>query len=811
MKKRITAASIVVIALTLLAFTAPSFTQQRGKVSPSTISSKQTLVLGDEKITIIRDNYGVPHIFAESQRGAYYGGGYAVAQDRLYQLERFRRDARGTLAEIEGPLAVARDMQMRVLGYPEEKLQIMFDRLGGAIKQSYQSYADGINAYIEEAIGRGRMPDAFKKAGITRPESWRVTDSVAIGAMMANRFGSAGTHELTNARILKRLQDKFGNEAQAIFNDLLWVNDPKAPTTIPYYNRTSHASSRKNESPLTAFEPAFNDHSLAAAEDFATEREILEYAEGHGLPTRLGSICWALSPKLTASGSAVIVGCPQMSFSAPQIAHEIHYSSGDLNVIGISIAGIPGVIIGHNNHLAWSMTSGLSDLRDAFAEKLNPENRNQYFYKGQYRDIEKRVEVIKVKGQEPRSFEIWRTVHGPLMGWDSQSIEQANVAYSRAASYSGHEISTFEAIFNINYAKNIREFAKIAELIYTNHNFIVATVDGDIGYWHCGRLPVRAKGHNPRLPVPGTGEFDWVGLTPASKLPFVINPQQGYLVNWNNKPVAWWAYGGLPVWGEVDHMPHIQDIIRSQKEMAFERIREISQDISVYDTSAEFLRPYLLAAIQKERASTSHPQIKEAENYLRAWNNQNVDDSVAKTIYDAWLVALRDAIFGDELDILKPPVGPNVFTRVYGLPNTVFNLFDYIVTDSLILHALEGKKSGVPPSRDYFNGRKKDEILVKALVKALDELMSRRGAQMNLWTYTQPDHDFKPLPGIPQTERGTYIFAAEMSKPTIRSMSILAPGQSEDPASHHFGDQREMAGYWRYKTMLYRREQLSER
>src|SRR5690606_7315859 len=112
-------------------------------------------------------------------------------------------------------------------------------------------------------------------------------------------------------------------------------------------------------------------------EDVAQERQILDYAESHGLPTRWGSVCWALAPKLTAGGHAVIVGNPQMGFSTPQIAHEIHYSSGDLNVIGMSIAGIPGVIVGHNNYLAWSMTSGLSDLRDTFAEKLNPENRDQ--------------------------------------------------------------------------------------------------------------------------------------------------------------------------------------------------------------------------------------------------------------------------------------------------------------------------------------------------------------------------------------------------------------------------------------------------
>lgn len=794
----------------LLTSTPPCFTQQRAKGNSGSAFTKQKLDLVGEEITIVRDSFGVPHILAESQRGVYYGAGFAVAQDRLYQLERFRRDARGTLAEIEGQQAAVRDTQMRIIGYTENELRAMFHQLDDAIKQSYQSYADGINAYIRETVAQDKLPDTFKKAGIIRPEPWKVTDSVAIGVMMANRFGSAGAAELTNARILRRLQDKFGNQAQMIFNDLLWVNDPKAPTTIANYNRPARGSKRRKEHSLAAFQQAPGDDALAEAEEMARERKILEYAESHDLPTRWGSVCWALAPQLTASGSAIIVGSPQMGFSTPQIAHEIHYSSRDLNVIGISFAGIPGVIVGHNNYIAWSMTSGLSDLRDTFAEKLNPENRNQYFYKGKYREMEKRVEVIKVRGQEPRTLEVYRTAHGPLVGWDSQPIERANVAYTRASSYAGHEISTFEAIFKFNYAKTIHEFAKIAELIYTNHNFIAATVDGDIGYWHCGRPPIRAQGYDPRLPAPGTGEYDWTGLLSASKMPHVINPRQGYIINWNNKPVAQWEYGGSPVWGQVDHMRHIQDIIHSQKAMPFERVRDITQEIAVFDTEAEYFKPYLLAAIERSKASAGDARIKEAEAYLRAWDNQYVDGSVAKTLFDAWLVAVRNAIFGDEFDILKPPGEPNLFSRVQVLSTPVFNLFDYIITDGMILHALDGKKSGVPPSRDYFNGRKKDELLVAALAQALEKLTSKRGVQMNLWTYAQSDFDLKPLPGIPETNRGTYIFAAEMSRPTIRSVSVLAPGQSEDPLSHNYGDQREMAGYWRYKTMLYRREQLSE-
>src|SRR5262249_5090371 len=151
----------------------------------------------------------------------------------------------------------------------------------------------------------------------------------------------------------------------------------------------------------------------------------------HNLPGKWGSYAWLISPGKSLSGNPVLVGGPQMGFSTPQIAHEIHYSSGDLNVIGMGFAGIPEVLIGHNDYLAWTTTSGLTDMVDIFAEKLNPQNKYQYMYKGQYRDMEKRVEVIKIKGEEPRQIEIYRTVHGPVTGWD----DREGLAYSRAASF----------------------------------------------------------------------------------------------------------------------------------------------------------------------------------------------------------------------------------------------------------------------------------------------------------------------------------------------------------------------------------------
>jgi penicillin amidase len=771
-----------------------SFFTQGPELKKNAPFAKQVLMSEGEEVTIIRDSFGVPHILADSERAVYYGGGYATAQDRLFQMERYRRDARGQMAEIDGRRAFMRDQQVRRLGYTEAELQAAFDALGDDLKRVYQAYADGINAYIKEAVSRNQLPSAFKEAGIEEPAPWKVTDSVAITILMAQRFGSGGGNEANNLLVLKWLKEKFGGDAEKIFKDLFWVNDPKAPVTIP--------DSKAAASPQTITRAGWraiaelNDEVLAEAHAASSQEAVYSYSDERGLPSKWGSYAWVIAPRLSVGGNAVLVGGPQMGFSTPQIAHEIHYSARGLNVIGMGFPGVPEVLIGHNDHLAWTTTSGLTDMVDIFAEKLNPQNKHQYFYKGQYRDMQPRVETINIKGEEPRRVELFRTAHGPVVGWD----EKAGVAYSSQASYAGHELSNMEAIHGFNRARTIQEFDKLCERIYTTHNFFVATADGSIGYWHCGKPPVRAPGVDPRLPTSGVGDQDWLGLLPASQMPRMINPRQGYLINWNNKPTIHWDSGDRPAWGEVFRIHRIEQLIKSHGRMTFEQVRDIAQDIGTNDSVADYLKPHLLAALKSTEAASQDARLQKAGDYLRAWDNHSVDGLVAKTIFDAWFQSLREEIFADEFKQLE------ALAALAGARN----FFNTLTSPSLILHALDGTKSGLPPSRDYFNGRSKNDVIVGALKKSLDKLEAERGPQMNLWRYSQGDIDFRSLPAIPGTNRGTYIQVIEVSKPTFRSESILPPGQSESPGSPHYGDQREMAGYWRFKPMIYKREQLEK-
>jgi len=500
----------------------------------------------------------------------------------------------------------------------------------------------------------------------------------------------------------------------------------------------------------------------------------------------MGSYAWLVSPARSASGNALLLGGPQMGFSTPQIAHEIHLMAPGLNVIGMGFAGIPGVLIGHNEYLAWTTTSAIGDAIDIFAEKTDPANPHRYLYRGEWREMTRRLETIKVKGAEAVPYEIYSTVHGPVLEWDDKS----NLAYSWCALWAGQELGTLEAIAGFNRAKNIAEFAAAAPKITTSHNFFCATVEGDIGFWYCGRYPRRAPAFDYRFPVPGTGEADWQGALSFNEQPQAINPKQGFFANWNNKPALWWDCSDTPVWGAVQHVQEIMSRLQRDPLLTFEDMRRIAVEIGFNDAHVLAFLPLLLRAAEAGAADEDR-SLHLALQQLRAWNGLGEDGSVPRRMFDAWLVALRAEVFSDEFGeaAAQPPLS-------------------MLLQPSALLHAILGKQSSVPLSRDYLNGRSSDEVMIAALRKALEKLASEDPLPTH-WRHKQGTIDLSPLPPIPRTNRGTYIQIVELAQPELRSVNILPPGQSENSDSPHYSDQRELAALFAFKPMLYLPTQLA--
>jgi penicillin amidase len=736
-----------------------------------------------ETVTIIRDAYGVPHVFASSLYGLFYGNGYAIAQDRLWQMERYRRQARGELAEILGPSALEQDRAARIEGYTEEEMERQIQRLSAELREALSGYAEGVNAWIEEAKRAGKLPPGYAEAGI-EPRPWRPTDTVAIGVMMSRRFGGLmAAGDLRNFTLLQYLRMRSKEHAETWANDLLWLQDPNSPTTVPPEDDPRKAHKVDPKRALEQFKkhaaqlPNIGLEVLLPALRMASGEAQIEFARQHGLYTHFGSYAIAIAPKKSATGNALFVGAPQMGFSIPHIAAEVHLSGAGINAQGMSFPGIPGILIGATDHIAWSFTSGIHDLADAFIEKLNPENPEQYWYKGEWRPLEKRVEVIRVKGREPIELTVYRSIHGPIVAIDKRN----NVAIAWSLSFWGKELESMNAYYGILRARTVGDFERACSHIVASFNAFCATRTGDIAYFYCGRPPIRAEGVDPRLPVWGTGEYDWKGIIPFEQMPRVINPKRGFIVNWNNKPAVWWENCDTPAWGAIFRVHRLIELASRKPVLSLDDVKAMIADIAMYDEDAAKLKPVMLAIVKRHRNLT--PEMQQAIRVLEAWDNSEREGSTGKVIWDAWLDATRTRLFGDDLGNFFDP-----------------NLFRMAIQPSYILYALQGNKAAVPRLYDYFNGKPKEEVLAIALGDALTQLKQQYGANMSQWRYKAPRMNWDKLPGIPYTDRGSYIQVIELSNPIVGE-NILPPGQSEDPTAPHFSDQRDLSSWWLFKPM----------
>ncbi|UCH34176.1 MAG: penicillin acylase family protein [Armatimonadota bacterium] len=763
--------------------------------------STEAVTVDGHEVTIVRDSYGVPHVFADADEALYYGNGYAVAQDRLLQLEKYRRTATGNMAELMGEKFVESDRQTRLLGYTTDELQRQVDNLSPLYKLQVEAYTRGVNAWFDKVRAEGRVPKEFTEAGVEL-EPWRTTDTAAIGAWMARRFGGGGAEELKNLRLLGVLRERFGDDALKVFDDVLWLNDPGAPTTVwRGEGNPSPATKRHDGGVNLAWLPG-NASDLAARRAVA-EAELSppmrERLAAAGIPTKWGSNAWVISAGMSASGNPLLYGGPQMGFSTPQIAHEVHLVGPEVNVIGMGFAGVPGVLIGHNEHLAWTTTSAVGDYSDVFAEKLNPDNKYQYMHNGEYTDMEKRVETIRVAGGDPVEMEIYRTVHGPVLEWD----EEAGIAYAVAANFWMREVKTLEATGGFNRADNIEEFAQRAEHVTTSHNWFCATQDGDIGFWFTGKLPVRSPEVDRRLPTPGTGEYDWKGDVPFSEMPQVINPEHGYLVNWNNKPAPWLDNGDECTWGPFWPISEIGAEIEEMAPLSIAETAQLGLHAGTRTLIGAPFLPMILGAAERTDADKD-PRLHEALEYLRAWNLFQWQGDVATTILETWMGLAAVTVLVDDFGPLMPTTMA-LDGEGGGGGGPQINLLAAV---SLLVRTLQGEQATLPLKYDYLGGKDRDEVIVGALRSAVNVLEATRGKQMGKWSREPQWIELDPLPAIPNVSRGTYIQVVEAARPDINGMNILPPGQSEGPDSPHYSDQRELAGYWLFKPMLYKREDL---
>lgn len=778
---------------------------------------------GGTEILIIRDDYGVPHVFADTKEGLAFGTGYAIAQDRLWQADLYRRQSFGSLAEF-GLASQESDYYTRTLGYSKEELKEIFDnwvptKPEAKLKEMFLAYVDGINSYINEAQTRlfvygdpSLIPAEYFAYNLLPIEPFTIEDSVAIVVMMAWRFGGTGGGELGFASALKDLLSMYDEDtAWKIFNDNYPQVDPGAPTTIP--GQGSQYPKGVVQSSIPTLPDNIDDIYQEVIGNFESQTNMFE---AMGLPTKLGSDAWMVRPKKSESGNAMQVGGPQMGQSIPQIVVEIGLHGAGINAVGMMMPHAPSVLIGASDFGAWTSTTGSSDLIDTYIEVLNPDNPYQYWYNGEWVDMEKRTETIYGYKKNPaltQYRDIYRTIHGPIRAWDLDN----NLCYTMKSAYYKNELVAEEGWSLFQQARNIYEFQEACKVVTAGHNFYWIDRRGNIGFWHSGAFPIRAttgkdgRVIDDRFPLWGTGEEEWLGVTGFDEMPKSINPAQGYLANWNNKPTPDWPYREAD-WGEVHRVKRIQDVLGSKAKFSIEDMNEINKDAGYNHISAMYFLEFLTNAAKND-ASISVDVVAALETWDHHYNDvvaPTYPSSVATyddpglTIYDAWFSKIDNEVFDDDL---PPGVGGS---------------------DSTLLHVFDGEDSKLPLNYDYLNGEDRDTVIIRILKEALADLEASLGPDISTWLTPVMTTGFSqqgalPSPRMHAMNRGTYNHIVEMPRwkwkditsqtPPI-AMNVIPPGQSGFMnylgQFDHAYDQLPLYETWTYKPMLFRYQAIED-
>ncbi len=717
---------------------------------------------GGETVEVYRDSWGIPHVFAKTPGAAFWAEGYTEAQDRLWQMETFRRGAKGESAELQGAAALPGDRDRVRRGYTEEELRRLFDSGSDRMREAVTAYAEGVNAWIE----RGKeLPPDYEKLG-EKPRPWSVTDSMAIAVMMARRFGEAGDLELTVSRVFGHLAAKAGEaDARKILADLLRPDDPSAPATLHDHLREKPAPPREKGFRRA---PGMSEEAFAAWS--AGREEALAAREALGVPTYSGSNAWVVAPARSKTGNAMLYGGPMMGFGTPAVCNEIHLVAEGLNVAGMSFPGVPGVMIGWNDRVAWTTTSGGADLVDVYTLELNPENPEEYRYKGEWRKFEVIEREIRVRGGDPEKVRVVRSVHGPLAGEPDRKNLRAHAV---RMSFWMKEHRTVEGVVDMNFARDAAEFARAAAKIATSHNFFCATADGRIGWWFCGAHPVRRKDHDPAFPQAGDGSMDWERIAPFEKWPQAVDPPHGFFGNWNNKAARAWPMAGL---GKIFWGKKILDVLEAEPAISFDRFTEIARLTAYHGYLADYFTPVILEAAK----GSEDPEVKRAVEILSKWDHMETEGAPGPALVERFVHAAARRLFADLVDPLL------LASR---------DVQRYVVDP--LLYTLEGGRRLASLQYDYGKGKDLKALVLDSLKEAM------KGGEERL-AWKEPSIDFKGQVGSVKSKRGrgTYQVAVEMTKGGPRAVTLSAPGQSERPDSKHYKDQIGLFEKWEYKPFV---------
>ena len=755
-------------------------------------------------VEITFDAHGVPHIAAESWVDAARALGYLHARDRLWQMDMFRRRGSGTLAEVIGPAGIESDREVRILGIRRgcEELWNQPD-LPDDFRQELVAYAEGVNAFIAAAGDTG-LSLYFTQLGY-RPAPWTPVDTLVFNKYMG--WDQSGTRD---DLWFGAMVDKLGIEAA----ESLWpLERPyEVPTVAVQVDRASLAAAREGAAAreyraarehaaprrdrLAGAELAIGAGDVYLSALAATTPAAASWFRGDGA---FGSNNWAVDGSRTRSGKPLLANDPHLGFQLPSIWYTVNVRVADRYVAGVTFPGGPTVIIGHNDRIAWGLTNLQADAVDFYIETVDADDPLRYLHRGEWKQMERHIEAIAVRGGEPVELVIDSTVHGPMITREGRPISLC---------WTGLGPTTEPlALWQISRAANLGEFlAALDLLVVPAMNVIYADVDGHIAIHPSGTLPLRNRGEG-RVPMDGaSGDHDWVAAIPRHELPLAVDPAEHFVASANGRPtpLGYPHYLGW-MWDPSYRTRRIHDMLGVASDLTIESMAEIQND--AYDKAAERFLPALIDGARRARAEgLDDPLVREALEAVAAWDNVGRPDAIGPAIWLAWFQRYRDGVWADEWVArgIEQPGGSWGFTGD-NRREPMLEVLEYLTRENP--HSIWFDDRATPQRET------RDDIAARALVEAVALLKQRFGEPLERWTWQNINRlrigsltgeallarEGGPVPGTAFTVNpggnlghvgggASWRMLVDFGDP-LASVGVYPGGQLENPTSPHYDDQ----------------------
>jgi len=627
-----------------------------------------------ESVQIIRDTFGVPHIYARNESDLYFALGYALAQDRFWQMEFYRRLGHGRLSEIFGEDFIEVDRYFRMLGAAG-----FHKELPDNLASLWESFANGINVYLE--THQDRLPPEFRLLRY-EPEPWDVTDYLAILKVVNWGLSSGWEVDLTAAEMLAKAGEEKLREAFPV-----WPDD--GPLIIP----------RETESLSKLLKP------------FSETTDRVKGLTAFSGPAASNN--WVVSGKRSLGGKPLLANDTHLQLTNPSLWWEVHLVCPTINVSGFVLLGTPGIPVGHNLSVAWGVTNVMVDDVDFFIEKINPENPHQYWYKDHWEDMKVIEEIILVKGKKPVKTEILLTRNGPIVNEAKQGSQETCISARWAFTDGLQPAKAGYLLIKAEDIGDVKEALRYWEL--PGQNFVFADSKGNIGYRCCATIPIRSKGDG-LLPVPGwTGEYEWKGFVPFDARPHLLNPEEGFIATANSKVIG----GGYPhvighYWEPIDRITRIRQLLEAKDKISVDDVKRMHLDN--YCMLASEITPHMIEVLE-QRFSDEHA--RKAKDILSGWDFMMDEHSVGACLFAVTLRKMMENIFRDEL-------GEELFQKYIKAVSFPPRAIRMMV------------RKGSSPWFDNVNTPEKEtmeDVIAASLSQTFKELMDGLGDDMGEWTW----------------------------------------------------------------------------